>query len=573
MAVPLGTWDSVLIESKVVAVHAHLLHTGKVLLFHARATPIWSRLFDPESNTISADNQVVPNWPKQYVDPIDPIKSVYIEAPAIFCSGHCFLRDGKLLVAGGERPRPIPFEVTPPNFASGDRGLIYTFIFNPSTEEWEIPYGTNILPHRMADGRWYPTLAPVGEPISDPRRVLAISGWRKDLVQYESGNWFDVTNDDPELYNPSTGWEFFRKSTDPETYGKLPEPLTYADKEVNYPGVHVVPFGIFNTYLFIAAPSDQSYFFDWQKLYDSAHPTVTPYTRVAAASPAPSTDPSLPHFRYSAPTVLFPLNNSVQSAKVMIIGGMYKTPAPPQDPPLPDIEVLVNTTTTIELNSSAPHWTENTETLHYARVDHNAVILPDSKILVVGGNTISSDAGSILTPELYDMKNTSAGWSDLPNMQVGRNYHSTALLLPDGRVFVAGGRVRNTGDLEDDTNKSIEIFSPGYLLDGAQPELTDLSTEEVNYNTDFTVNCNMDLDSFVLIRPSSVTHGNNMEQRLIDIDVVSHEHDVYTLTSPVNASVAPPGYYMLFGLTKKEDSRSGFSNIPSVALWIKIDTI
>ena len=91
-----GHWDIVSQDSKVVAIHACLLHTGKVLYFASRSYPIWTRLYDPSTNTVS-DTIPLPIWPDH---PYDAPPNDKIEPSAIFCSGHVFLRDGTLLVAG-----------------------------------------------------------------------------------------------------------------------------------------------------------------------------------------------------------------------------------------------------------------------------------------------------------------------------------------------------------------------------------------------------------------------------------------------------------------------------------------
>jgi hypothetical protein len=68
-------------------------------------------------------------------------------------------------------------------------------------------------------------------------------------------------------------------------------------------------------------------------------------------------------------------------------------------------------------------------------------LLPDGRVLVTGGarlwGTSWDDPGAILSSvELYDP--ASDTWSALPPLQQARAEH-TATLLPDGRVFVAGG--------------------------------------------------------------------------------------------------------------------------------------
>lgn len=102
-----GEWETAPEDSKVVAIHACLLHTGYVLFFHCRSYPFWTRLYHIDSNTVLEPNYVVPKWPIYYEAGLDT-QAYPIQASKIFCSGHSFLPDGKLLVAGGELNNPYP---------------------------------------------------------------------------------------------------------------------------------------------------------------------------------------------------------------------------------------------------------------------------------------------------------------------------------------------------------------------------------------------------------------------------------------------------------------------------------
>lgn len=132
MAEPIGEWEEDAPEdSKVVAVHACLTHLGHVLFFHCRSYPFWTRLYDPGTNEISEENYVVPKWPVYYEAASPLVQAYTIQASKIFCSGHCFLPNGKLLVAGGELNNPYPDAFEP---IAPDRGLRYSFIFDPDPD-------------------------------------------------------------------------------------------------------------------------------------------------------------------------------------------------------------------------------------------------------------------------------------------------------------------------------------------------------------------------------------------------------------------------------------------------------
>ena len=154
-------------------------------------------------------------------------------------------------------------------------------------------------------------------------------------------------------------------------------------------------------------------------------------------------------------------------------------------------------------------------------------------------------------------------------MEKTRQYHSTALLLPDGRVLSAGGGVCGTCARVGYLEKNAEVFSPPYLFkddvrrtraapgDRRAPKV-------VGYDAPLPIR-SPDADSIekvALIRVSAVTHSVNMEQRYVPLD---YDLDGTTLaaTSPENANIAPPGVYMLFVIDE--------DGVPSESKMVRID--
>jgi hypothetical protein len=210
----------------------------------------------------------------------------------------------------------------------------------------------------------------------------------------------------------------------------------------------------------------------------------------------------------------------------------------------------------VDLNSGQ---SQPTTPMRNPRAYANSVVLPDGKVLVVGGlsnGKAFSDVGSILTPEMYDPQTKS--WTELAPMATPRNYHSVALLLPDGRVMSGGGGL--CGDTCTVNHADAEIFSPPYLFNGSRPRITS-APRSVGYNQAFTVQGSNSISKFTLIRLSSVTHSVNTDQRFKQVNF-TRSNGNYRLNLESNANITPPGYYMLFALNNQGS--------PSVSRILKV---
>jgi hypothetical protein len=236
--------------------------------------------------------------------------------------------------------------------------------------------------------------------------------------------------------------------------------------------------------------------------------------------------------------------------KIILIGG---GDAPP-----------TNTCEIIDLNSANPQWRYTTP-MNYARRQHNATLLPDGKILVTGGTSspgFNDPSDSVFAAEVFDPQ--SETWTILPSCRERRLYHSTALLLPDGRVLSAGGGLPAAGG-SDYNHLNGELFSPYYLLRGTRPTITS-TPSQIKFGNKFiiTTTDTQKISKVTLVRLSSVTHSFNMEQRFCELTFTKQGNKVEAL-APGSGNICPPGYYMLFVINE--------AGIPSLAKIVQLTQI
>ncbi|MFC7276678.1 discoidin domain-containing protein [Paractinoplanes rhizophilus] len=196
----------------------------------------------------------------------------------------------------------------------------------------------------------------------------------------------------------------------------------------------------------------------------------------------------------------------------------------------------------------------------------NSVVLPDGKVLVVGGENFAvpfSDNTAVLSAELWDP--VSEQFTTMASMAVPRNYHSIALLLPDGRVFSAGGGLCGPGCAANHFDG--QTFTPPYLLnaDGtaaSRPSITSISDATVANGGKVTVTTDRAVTAFSIVRMGTATHTVDTDQRRLSLAPSTGNDGAYTLTIPADNGVAIPGNWMLFALDAK--------GVPSVAKIIHI---
>ena len=484
-----------------VGIHAHVLPTGLVLMWGRRDNPQQSLDTDPASPLAPG----LPPAPAATCTPFlwNPANGNMTQAPQptlndgttnanLFCSGHAFLPDGRLLVAGGH--------------LADSHGLNQATIYDPAAGTWT-PTAV------MNDGRWYPTA--IALPSGS---VLVLSGSYLDPTQN-----LVVNNVIPQIW--SNG-DFAAIASIPGAAFDL------------FPRMHVASTGIlYMTSLVQTWSLDVSGAGTWTALPNVLQPNgLCDY----------------------APSVLYDVD------KVLFVGG--------GNPPTASAE-------TIDLSQAQLAW-QATDSMNFPRRQHNATILPDGTVLVTGGTRGGGAPGTAeafndLDPgqpvhiaELWDPK--TGQWTMLGAEQTDRCYHSTAVLLPDGRVLSAGGGefILNEGTPQQvannpqDTHYDAQVFSPPYLFKGPQPQITS-APDSVQYGGTFEIGTAQpeQIATISLIRLSSVTHSFNSGQR-INFLPSQITGGTLTATAPPNADACPPGHYMLFIVN--------LQGVPSVAKIIQV---
>ena len=384
-----GQWTSVFTWGTgggVEAVHTFLLPNGKVMFWSTWRESVG--LWNPTTQQFS----VAGNLPA-----FNP-----------FCSGHAWLPDGRLLVAGGHIS----------NYNGENRADIY----DPFTNLWvnanpsasDVPnMGSTSSNNATSGKRWYPSATTLGNG-----DVLVMSG---DVVSQ------GVTNRTVQVYEHATNaWRTLTGALRPSN-DLLPE----------YPRVFSGPDG---RAVSLTDTSNDTEFLNlsgtgsWTYLQDTLDPNLANY----------------------GPAVMY------DTGKIAYVGGGHS--------PTRNVSML-------DLNVASPAWRYagggttpppigSPYVMAQPRRQNNATILADGTVLITGGTRVTGwndPSGLVSTAEIWNPVTEQVDQVAQANVNIYRGYHSTALLLPDGRVLVTGGD-HDYGGAIPGQNTNAEIYSPAYLF-------------------------------------------------------------------------------------------------------------
>lgn len=223
------------------------------------------------------------------------------------------------------------------------------------------------------------------------------------------------------------------------------------------------------------------------------------------------------------------------------------------------------TAMTFDINGSSPA-VAFTDSMIAPRVYHNAVVLPNGEVMIIGGNSsgiLFDDDTSVLDTEIWSP--LSGTFRTTAPVAVGRNYHSVAVLLKDGRVFSGGGGLCGNCDVN---HPDAQIFDPPYLfnVDGSRATrpVINNAPAEIQARNNLLVSASPGVQRFNLLRVSSNTHSVNTDERLIPVSFSAVTETLYQLTTTSNPNVLLPGYYWLFALDQ--------NGVPSIGRTLRVET-
>ncbi|XP_030485180.2 aldehyde oxidase GLOX [Cannabis sativa] len=437
----------------------------------------------------------------------------------VWCSSGSVMPDGTLVQTGG-------------SFEGERRVRLFKPCGGSADCDWqEVNLG-------LAKSRWYST----NQVLPDGRQIII--GGRKQF-----------------------NYEFYPKTTDPNVHD-----LQFL-ADTNDKGVenNLYPFVFVNVdgNLFVFA-NNRAILLDYVN-----NKVVKTYPQIPGGDPRsyPSTGSA----------VLLPLNNIEAvnvEAEVLVCGGAPKGSY--TEAAKGKFITALNTCARIKITDPNPIWVM--ETMPLARCMGDMILLPNGNVLIVNGagaGTASWEFGRnpVLNPVLYrtDNKIGSRFETQRPTT-IPRMYHSTAVLLRDGRVLIGGSNPHDKYEFSGvlfPTELSLEAFTPSYL---ERPVLRPVIVipapqTKLSYGQKFTIQfrlrgiVNLKSISTTMVSPSFNTHSFSMNQRLLVLtptaQVQSLGGTVYQVevTTPSSANLAPSGFYLLFVVN---------GEFPSQGIWVHI---
>ncbi len=415
-----------------------------------------------------------------------------------FCAAGILLNSGSLLVSGGNAPRQSTV------FNYNDNSAATT-VSQLASDRW---YGSLI---KLADGR---SLMTGG---SSP---YAINVWQ------DPGGSLGSVSMTPEVFDPATGWSSLFGANSREAFG--PDYNRWW-----YPRNWVAPNG-----QVFGISAEQMWYLD---------PAGNGSLRVVGTFKTPADDILRPNIGATSTAAMYDVGRILQ-----VGGNGYVNQQP---------TVSSAAATTFDIRDGDPIVAE-ADSMAFARQWANSTVLPNSFVLVTGGTRFGDNGDPSAVREAEWWNPNSGTWTTLATAQNIRNYHSAAVLLPNGLVLVTGGGVPGPVN-----NFNGQIYYPPYLFQAkgagaaiaTRPRMVSASTLQAEYAGTFQIemaDVNL-ITRIVMMGLGSTTHSFDMGQRLVPLEF-TQAGAILTLTAPASANIAPPGYYQVVALNAAGIPSRGF---------------
>ena len=507
-------------------IHIILLANGRVLMPGAnlRATP--------EAGIIAATSNFILTPDEPAADKVlmmQEIGSPHLGAgESLFCSGHAHLEDGRVFLAGGNKegvycPDAGGADAAPP-CVDGNFGLDYAEIFDPATESF------SIVEQKMLGGkRWYPTVTRLPDG-----KIIVTAG--DAVAEFER-------NHSIETFDPQTSsWTILSDE------GHTPKEV---EIHAHYVHVYVLPRPVD----FEAKSRDAVVMGEYGHMFllstAVSHGNSLGRWAQRTSRPGPVSEDIIK--ANGATSVMLPLvprnEGRFNQGSILVIGGS-------EDPALQKAAEVYD--------PYLDKWCPAFAPLEIPRFQASTVLLPDGNVLLIAGSsfpTTYTENAPQRAPQILDPR-TGAVWTGSPWPDpYTRGYHSTTLLLPDGRVIIAGGRTFSGGD-PDLTNNwdertDLRYYYPPYFTPifagKPRPAIDAVPAEPIRHGAPMEIGYSAGpIDMVALVALGSQTHCVDMNARHIQLDFTggTAENGTVTLYGPLDKAAAAPGKYMLFLLHK-----------------------
>jgi len=457
------------------------------------------------------DGRTLVFWnPKLGVGPISRNFTPNPQGVDSFCASAVLMNDGRLLATGGG------------SFAGGT-----------SREGVQIDYRSNqsIRDFNVNAARWYGTMT----KLPDGRAVFTGGG-----VPYAPGdpNIVGTTpahSSTPEIYTPGQGWRSLLGAFSIDAFGA-------AQTRWWYPRQWVTPTGsIFGI--------------STEKMWEMRVGGAGSIRTIGDFKRTPNND-TRPNVGQTSTAVMF------DTGRVIQVGGNghfngWQTQSSNQAT-IFDFNNIGRGTVTVR----------ETNPMNFPRQWHNAVVLPNGRVLVAGGTRFADEAGAnaVLPAEIWDP--VTGRWTIAASLSDYRGYHSSSALLPNGAVFMGG-----TGAPGPRAGLDAEIFYPPYFFRSVggrselapRPQIISLSRNSANYNEEIDLQLDnpADIASVSFIAVGSTTHSFDSNQRFTRLTFTRTPNGL-RVRMPANANLAPPDYYQLSVVNR--------AGVPSISTMIGLNS-